>query len=102
LVRLDTGLAATALYCYESQIPEVAAAKITGLEAHYGIKNLETIQYFKVHESADIEHANEWAKLIGGKDLAPDEVGWVADCALEALWGALDEINRSCTGRNPN
>ena len=37
IAKMDTGLAAAGLYCYENQIPAVSAAKIEGLKANYKI-----------------------------------------------------------------
>src|ERR1043166_7801741 len=52
-----------ALYAYESQFPGVAAAKIEGLIDRYGIKDEETLRFFKVHESADVEHSSTCRSL---------------------------------------
>ena len=38
-----------ALYAYESQFPGVASAKIEGLIDRYGIKDEETLRFFRVH-----------------------------------------------------
>src|SRR3954468_14059595 len=46
-----------ALYAYESQFPGVASAKIDGLVDRYGISKEETLRFFRVHESADVEHS---------------------------------------------
>jgi pyrroloquinoline-quinone synthase len=46
-----------ALYAYESQFPGVANAKIEGLIDRYGIADEETLRFFRVHESADVEHS---------------------------------------------
>ena len=46
-----------ALYAYESQFPAVASAKIEGLIERYGMKDEETLRFFRVHESADVEHS---------------------------------------------
>lgn len=47
----------TALYAYESQIPEICISKIDGLKKHYGMQNPENWKYFTVHIAADKEHA---------------------------------------------
>src|SRR5206468_9256791 len=46
-----------ALYAYESQFPGVAAAKIEGLTGRYGVTDEETLRFFQVHQSADVEHS---------------------------------------------
>jgi len=84
-----------ALYAYESQIPEVAAAKIDGLRRFYGIDNRRGLQFFKVHQGLDIEHSAVTRGLIAkyavdsegeGKALA------AVDSSLSALWGFLDGV----------
>ncbi|HLK47403.1 MAG TPA: CADD family putative folate metabolism protein [Bryobacteraceae bacterium] len=91
--RGETGLAAVAMYCYEKQVPRVAAAKIAGLKERYGVDSPATLEYFAVHEIADVEHAAEWERLIARANPDPAEAAAVADRVLEALWGALDEID---------
>lgn len=52
-----TGLAA--LLGYEFQIPEVCKVKIEGLNKFYGIKEEQDIEFFSVHEKADIYHSRD-------------------------------------------
>src|SRR5947199_4297325 len=59
-----------ALYAYESQFPAVASAKIEGLVERYGIDDEETLRFFRVHESADVEHSAVCRKLL---DRLPEE-----------------------------
>src|SRR2546421_2276597 len=58
-----------ALYAYESQFPGVASAKIEGLIDRYGIADEETLRFFRVHESADVEHSAVCRALL---DRLPD------------------------------
>ena len=98
VARLDTGIAAAALYCYEKQIPSVAAAKIAGLKDHYGITEESTLRYFSVHQGADVEHAAQWEHLLNQSGIDPEPAAAAADCVLDALWGALDEVYaENCT-----
>src|SRR5579863_82046 len=90
--RMETGLAAVALYCYEKQVPAVAAAKIAGLQERYEVTDPATLRYFTVHESADVEHAAEWEQLIERTEPDPSDAARVAEGVLDALWLALDEI----------
>src|SRR5438105_1674271 len=46
IAKMDTGLAAAGLYCYENQIPAVSAAKIAGLKANYQVNDEGTLRYF--------------------------------------------------------
>src|SRR5205085_10153997 len=53
-----------ALYAYESQFPGVASAKIEGLIERYGIADEPTLRFFRVHESADVEHSSVCRTLL--------------------------------------
>ena len=47
----------TALYAYESQIPEVAKVKIDGLKKFYGMTDDRSLSFFTVHQEADVYHS---------------------------------------------
>ncbi len=102
VARMETELAAAGLYCYEKQIPAVAAAKIAGLEKHYGVHDPSTIRYFRVHESADVEHAAQWEAMLSCKEVNQSRAAGVADKVLDALWAALDEIHEGCQTAGAN
>ncbi len=75
-----------ALYAYESQFPGVAAAKIDGLVERYGIADEPTLAFFRVHESADVEHGAVCRALL---DQLPEDEKAEAVAAGEELAGAL-------------
>jgi pyrroloquinoline-quinone synthase len=75
-----------ALYAYESQFPAVASAKIEGLVDRYGIADEETLRFFRVHQSADVEHSAVCRGLLDRLDA--DETA-EAIAAGEELAGAL-------------
>lgn len=75
-----------ALYAYESQFPGVASAKIEGLIDRYGISDEATLRFFRVHESADVEHSVVCRTLL---DRLPEEERAEAVAAGEELAGAL-------------
>ena len=75
-----------ALYAYESQFPAVASAKIEGLVDRYGISDKETLRFFRVHESADVEHSSVCRALL---DRLPEVEKAEAVEAGEELAGAL-------------
>ena len=77
IAKMDTGLAAAGLYCYENQIPAVSTAKIEGLKANYKITDDQTLRYFAVHESADVEHAAQWEALIARHNVPAAEAAAV-------------------------
>jgi pyrroloquinoline-quinone synthase len=75
-----------ALYAYESQFPGVASAKVEGLIDRYGIEDEETLRFFRVHESADVEHGAVCRALL---DRLPEDTQDEAIAAGEELAGAL-------------
>ena len=75
-----------ALYAYESQFPGVAAAKIEGLIDRYGIQDEPTLRFFRVHETADVEHSSVCSDLLDRLS-KPERAEAVA--AGEELAGAL-------------
>jgi len=87
-----------ALYAYESQFPSVASAKIEGLIDRYGITDEETLRFFRVHESADVEHSAVCRSLL---DALPEEQRAEAVAAGEelaaALWSFLSGVDGRAT-----
>ena len=82
-----------ALYAYESQFPAVAAAKIEGLVERYGIDDEETLRFFKVHESADIEHSAVCRALLNRlSDDQRDEAIAAGEELAGALWNFLSGV----------
>jgi pyrroloquinoline-quinone synthase len=75
-----------ALYAYESQFPAVAKAKIEGLVENYGIDGEETLRFFRVHETADVEHSAVCRDLL---DRLPAKDRQEAIAAGEELANAL-------------
>ena len=52
------------MYSFEKEIPKISSTKIDGLKCFYGISNDQDINYFKLHETADIKHARLWKNII--------------------------------------
>jgi pyrroloquinoline-quinone synthase len=75
-----------ALYAYESQFPGVATAKIEGLVDRYGIADEETLRFFRVHATADVEHSAVCRALL---NRLPEPEKAEAIAAGEELAGAL-------------
>jgi pyrroloquinoline-quinone synthase len=87
-----------ALYAYESQFPDVAQAKIEGLIDRYGIHDEETLRFFRVHESADVEHSAVCRALL---DRLPKDQREEAIAAGEELAGALWNFLSGVEARAP-
>lgn len=81
----------SALYAYESQIPEICVSKIDGLKKHYDLQNPKSWEYFSVHIAADKEHAAQERDLLKSY-LDSDNhkaVSYSVEKALNVLWNFL-------------
>ncbi len=82
-----------ALFAYENQIPEVAAAKIAGLIKHYGISDERTLDFFKVHLDADKWHSQVTADLMDGlDDLQKEPTRRAAHVIADKMWSLLSGV----------
>ena len=71
------------LYTYERQLPEISNKKIEGLVNFYGVQNDRALDYFRIHEKVDIEHAKLWRSLI---DIMPaSQYSSILDAASVSL-----------------
>jgi pyrroloquinoline-quinone synthase len=94
------GLAA--LYAYESQVPAVARTKREGLARFYALDDARSVEFFTVHEQADIVHSQverdllvEYCRTQSEQDRAVA----AADEAASALWHFLDGVYEAyCQG----
>jgi pyrroloquinoline-quinone synthase len=96
---LSAGL--SALYVYESQVAEVASAKIDGLKRFYGIADdgdnakADGAKFFTVHRDADPYHAQAVAQLIERNDTHSEDRAIAlraGRAALKAVWDLLDSV----------
>lgn len=90
---LAAGLAA--LYAYESQQPEVSCTKLAGLRGHYGIGDARTLEYFEVHQAADVRHRQGERDALGACLAAGASAHMLKSAtrrALDAYWGLLDGV----------
>ena len=90
--------ALAAFYAYESQVPRVAAEKERGLRDLYGA-DAKTCRYFTLHKTADVHHSQVWRELLDDQLAADpakaDAALNAAETAAQALWNALDGIERA-------
>jgi pyrroloquinoline-quinone synthase len=87
------GLAA--LYAYESQVPMVAKTKREGLAKFYALDDARSVQFFTVHEEADIVHSQVERGLLAEHCATPaqqERALAAADEASRALWHFLDGV----------
>jgi len=82
------------LYAIESGQPPISQTKREGLAAHYGIGDGPGNEYFRVHEKADVEHAEEGRSLIESHlaDADPEALVAAAEAAFKANWRLLDGV----------
>jgi pyrroloquinoline-quinone synthase len=88
------------LYAIEASQPEISRTKIEGLTAHYGYtEEGPAVEYFRLHELMDSEHARQAGELIGELMADVDDPEEKADrmvrCASAALrgnWTLLDGV----------
>ena len=88
----------TALYAYESQIPEVSKVKIDGLTTFYGIADDAALSFFAVHQMADVHHSGGERKILVQYAIAREQQQACLDAALrssQAMLQLLDGVYRA-------
>ena len=89
---------AAALYAYESQVPQVAGAKLEGLREFYSLDNGDngdSASFFEVHQTLDEEHSSaerEMVRTLASTETEHDAVLEAVDRATVALWRFLDGV----------
>lgn len=92
----DYRLGIAALYAYESQIPEVATTKRSGLQKFYGIDDARAVSFFTVHESVDQVHRQSEMKVLSGAcdtEASREQAIAAAGDAAKSLWGFLTGVH---------
>jgi len=77
-------------------VPAVAETKRLGLQNLYGIKQTRALEFFSVHEVADLSHRQVEKSILGRNCLdtkSQCEVLASASRASEALWTFLDGMH---------
>ncbi len=82
------------LFAIESSQPQISATKREGLLGRYGYREGPGTAYFRIHESRDVEHADEVRELISeiGADADEDALAAAAESAFRANWRLLDGV----------
>ena len=86
---------AAAMYAYEKQLPEISRSKINGLTQFYRLGNSrEGMEYFTVHEEADVRHAAVWKSIIESVSHDPSESLYQA--TTDSLWAQNKLLDSVC------
>ena len=79
-----------AIYSYEYQVPEIARTKIEGLKKFYNISDDQSIQFFYVHEKADIWHREQCQTLLNKLNEEEQSLALnAAKSTAKTLWNFL-------------
>lgn len=87
----------SALYAYESQVPEVAGTKMHGLKEFYGITDKQQLKFFIVHKSLDVEHSKTTRNMVARyveTEEAQEQATKAVEDGADALLGFLDGCYR--------
>lgn len=94
----DYRLGVASLYAYESQIPEVAATKRSGLKDFYGIDDARAVSFFTAHEAADQVHRQIEMKILSdGCDTDESRAQTIVAAreAARSLWDFLSGVHEA-------
>lgn len=84
---------AATMYAFEKELPKISRSKIDGLNNFYGISDDRTIDYFKIHEIADIKHAKIWENVLYNTPMEKESALLkAAISSLEYQNGILDAV----------
>ncbi|MBA3706603.1 MAG: CADD family putative folate metabolism protein [Bacteroidetes bacterium] len=91
-------LGLAALYAYESQVPEISKTKIEGLKKFYGIDSDKAIEFFKVHEEADVYHSRDEMEIMNNSNNSFEDQRRLINTVDESatlMWNFLDGVHRN-------
>lgn len=88
----EEGLAS--FYSYESQVPEIAETKIKGLIEHYGLSDEDSLEFFRVHQEADVYHREACEVLLDKvEEKHHQSAVKAAVSSAKSLWDFLSEMH---------
>lgn len=93
-------LGLAALYAYESQVPAISRTKIDGLKNFYGVDTERAIEFFKVHEEADVYHSKDEMDIMIKENKTHEDQKRLVNTVDESatlMWNFLDGVyNNYC------
>ncbi|MEO6693785.1 MAG: CADD family putative folate metabolism protein [Ignavibacteria bacterium] len=91
-------LGLASLYAYESQVPEISRTKINGLKNFYGIDSPKAIEFFAVHEEADVYHSKDEMDIIVKNNHSLEDQKRLINTVDESatlMWNFLDGVYKN-------
>jgi len=91
-------LGLASLYAYESQVPEISRTKIDGLKKFYGIDSQKAIEFFTVHEEADVYHSKDEMDIMVKNNLSLEDQKRLINTVDESatlMWNFLDGVYKN-------
>ena len=88
---------AAALYAYESQVPEIAEAKLRGLCQFYSLSGGDSVAFLRLHRALDEEHSEaekEMVLTLATTEMESSAAIEAVDQATMVLWSFLDGVYR--------
>lgn len=96
----EFSLGLAALYAYESQVPEISKTKIAGLKKFYGIDTDKALEFFTVHQEADIYHSRDEMEIMNNTNRSLEDQKRLINTVDESAtlqWNFLDGVyNNYC------
>lgn len=85
------------LYAYEYQIPEISKFKIEALIKYFHITSETALEFFRLHQIADVYHSQSCEKLLNSIESPEHQEQTVsaAETAAKDLWKFLDQCEQA-------
>ncbi len=91
--------AVAAMYAFESELPKISRNKIDGLVKFYGLDGKDELNYFQIHEEADIRHAQTWRGILDSLPADKQDRAFAAAVkSLKAQNLLLDSVQEKYVG----
>jgi pyrroloquinoline-quinone synthase len=93
--------AVAAMYAFEAELPKISRSKIDGLVKFYRMTGKDALNYFEIHEEADVRHAQVWRDILNALPEEKREKAFAAAVeSLKAQNMLLDSVQEKYVGMN--